>query len=300
MDKKYFRLNKDAGLFEFLSHKPLWWRMLLEDRDLYINVRKDNRINVYYRGASIMSLSYNEGKVTAEIHNYYLGYDKDTCTALGIKYGNVKECPEELVCRLPMIKKRVEANKKYTACLEDEGKEGNIYSSEKYVQSQIYMNDSHYFDTEFALRLDDGTDIRIDLVKMSDSGEICFVELKLIDDQRLYPSRGERAEIRTQMENYEKFIAEADKLKGKTGKPILVEYYTTVLEIMEKIGVQRTSAKPITVHDKVFLLIKQTYTKKSTVRDKRLNTIKEVCEGLYSNIDEVLIDYNRLHHHRPQ
>ena len=294
MDKKYFKLNKDAGLFEFLSHKPMWWKLLLEDKDLYMNIRKENRINVYYRGASIMSLSYNDGKVTAEIHNYYLGFEKDTCAALGIKYGNQKKTPEEIVCRLPMIKKRVEANKKYIACLEEEGMVGNIYSSEKYVQSQLYMNDNHYFDTEFALRLDDGTDIRIDLVRMSDHGEICFVELKLIDDQRLYPSRGRDAEIITQMENYERFLLEANKLKGKTGKPVLVEYYTTVLEIMEKIGIHRTSIKPVMVHDKVFLFIKQTYTKKSSGREKRLNTIKKVCDGLYSNIDDVLTDYNSL------
>lgn len=287
MDRKYFRLDKDAGLFEFLSHRPLWWRMILEDRDLYVNVRKDNRINVYYRGASIMSLSYNEGKVVAEIHNYYLGCDKDKCSALGIKYGNVKKRPEDLVCRLPMIKKRIEANKKNMACLENFEKHGKNDSSEKYAQSQIYMNDSHYIDTEFALRLDDGTDIRIDLVKLSDDGEICFEELKLIDDPRLHPSGSKKTEIITQMSNYEKFIVEVDK-------PILVEYYTTVLEIMEKIGARRTSVKPIMVHDKVFLLMKQTYTKKTAGRDKRLNTIKEVCDGLYSNIDEVLPDYNRL------
>ena len=294
MDKKYFRLNKDAGLFEFLSHKPLWWRMLLEDNDLYINVRKDNRINIYYRGASIMSLSYNKGKVIAEIHNYYLGCNKDVCTALGIKYGNVKEDPEELVCRLSTIKKRVEANKKNIACFEGDEINGKNYSSEKYIQSQMYINDQSYIDTEFALRLDDGTDIRIDLVKLSDNGEICFEELKLIDDPRLHPSRSKKAEIITQMSNYEKFLHEADKLKGNDGESILIEYYSTLLAIMDKIGVKRASVKPNAVRNYVFLFIEQTYTKKTPRREKRLNTIKEVCEGLHSNIEEVVTDYNRL------
>ena len=224
-----------------------------------------------------------------------MGYEKDECSAFGIKYGNVKVVPEELVCRLPMIKKRIESNKKYIACIEEEGKEGIVYSSEKYVQSQIYNSDSHYFDTEFALRLDDGTDIRIDLVKISDDGEIFFEELKLIDDPRLSPSRGKEAEIITQMTNYDKFLVEASRVKGTNGKPILIEYYTTVLEIMEKVGIECTSVKPVSVHDKVFLLIKQTYTKKSPGRDKRLNTINDVCKGLYSNISDVLTNYNSLH-----
>ncbi len=292
MDKKYFRLNVNAGLFEFLSHKPLWWKMILEDKDLYVNVRKDNRINVYYRGASIMSLSYNKGKVIAEIHNYYLGCNKDVCAALGIKYGNVKENPEELVCRLSTIKERVESNKKNIACIEEN--QGKNYSSEKYVQSQIYLNDSHYIDTEFALRLDDGTDIRVDLVKLSDKGEICFEELKLIDDPRLHPSRSKKAEIITQMSNYEKFLQEANKLKGNDGESILIEYYSTLLAIMDKIGVKRASVKPHAVRNYVYLLIKQTYTKQHPKREKRLNTIKGVCDGLHSNIDEVVTDYNRL------
>ena len=118
MKKSYFKLNVEDGLFKMLSSMPQWWCELIEDSELYCNIRKNNRINIYYRGASIMSLSSKDEKIEAEIHNYYLGFEKGLCDKLNIKYGNVKCRPEEIICRLPSIKKRVEANKKNTACLE--------------------------------------------------------------------------------------------------------------------------------------------------------------------------------------
>jgi len=294
MKKSYFKLNVDDQLFEILSSKPLWWRKLIEDNELYCNIRKNNRINIYYRGASIMSLSCKDDKIEAEIHNYYLGFEKKTCDELNLKYGNVKCRPEEIVCRLPSIKKRVEANKKNVACIEGDELNGKNFSSEKFIQSQMYIKDHSYIDTEFALSLDDGTDIRIDLVKLSDNGEICFEELKLVDDGRLKPSGRKPAEIRTQMGNYERFLKEAAKLKGENAEPVIVEYYTKVLQIMKKIGILRTDSKPSSVRNYVFLYIKQTYTKKHPSRDKALQTIKNVCEDLNSNIDEVINEYDKL------
>ena len=294
MKKSYFKLNVEDGLFKMLSSKPQWWRKLIEDSELYCNIRKDNRINIYYRGASIMSLYYNNGKVVAGIHNYYLGFDKQLCEKLDIKYGNVELRPEEIVCRIPTIKKRVEANKKNIACFEGEEVKGKNFSSEKYIQSQMYIKNNTYIDTEFALRLDDGTDIRIDLVKLSEKGEVCFEELKLIDDGRLKPSRGKPAEILLQMNNYDRFLKEAARLKGQKAEPIIVEYYTKVLQIMKNIGVLRTDLKPLSVREYVSLYIEQTYTKKHPGRDKAIKTIQEVCEGSHSNIDEVVKKYNNL------
>ena len=67
--QRYFgTLDVNANLFVELAKDPAWWRKLREDSDIYINVRKDNYINVYYRGASIMKLSYDNGKFKAGIH----------------------------------------------------------------------------------------------------------------------------------------------------------------------------------------------------------------------------------------
>lgn len=294
MKKSYFKLNEDAPLFVLLSKKPLWWRKLIDDSDLYCNIRKNNRINVYYRGASIMSLSYKDGSIEADIHNYYLGYEKASCDLLNMKYGNVTLKPEEILCRIQTIKKRVEENKKNLACIAGEEKNGKNYSSEKYVQSQMYLNDKLYIDTEFALSLDDGTEIRIDLVKLSEEGMICFEELKLIDDSRLKPSGNKKAEILKQMDSYDKFLKEAAKIKGEKLQPILVEYYSKVLRIMKKIGIARTEIIPLSVCDYVYLSIEQTYTKKHQRRNSAIEVIQEVCKELHSNIKDVVQKYESL------
>ena len=39
----------------------------------------------------------------------------------------------------------------------------------------MYLNNKSYIDTEFALTLDDKTQIRIDLVRLSEDGKICLV-----------------------------------------------------------------------------------------------------------------------------
>ena len=296
MKKNYFNLDEGNKLFDELSKNPSWWEKLKKVDNLYFNIRKNNRINVYYRGASIMSLSHKDGKVSAEIHNYYLGYEKKVCEDLCIKYGNVTLKPEEIICRLPTIMKRVEANKKNVACLEGEEINGKNYSSEKYFQSEIYLRDNQYIDTEFAVSLDNGTAIRIDLVKVNENGEIQFEELKLIDDDRLDPAKykNKEVEIQRQMKSYEQFLMEADKLKGTKNEPILIEYYKKVLNIMNKIGI-RKSAEPIEgVSNYVQLTIKQNYTKRHPQRDKRVDRIYEACRGFHSNIEEVRTEYYNI------
>ena len=296
MKKSYFNLDEGSKLFEELSKNPLWWKELKEVDNLYFNVRKNNRINVYYRGASIMSLSHKDGKVSAEIHNYYLGYEKKACEDLCIKYGNVILKPEEIVCRIPTIMKRVEANKKNVACLEGEEINGKNYSSEKYYQSEMYLRNNQYIDTEFAVSLDDGTAIRIDLVKVNENGAIQFEELKLIDDDRLDPAKykNKEVEIQRQMDSYEQFLREADKLKGTDEEPILIEYYNKVLRIMDKIGVRKCTRPIEGVSNYVQLTVEQNYTKRWPVRDKRVERVYEACRGFHSNIEEVKEEYYKL------
>lgn len=296
MRKSYFNLDEGNKLFDELSKNPLWWEKLKVVDNLYFNIRKNNRINVYYRGASIMSLSHKDGKISAEIHNYYLGYEKKVCEDLCIKYGNVTLKPEDIICRLPTIMKRVESNKKNVACLEGEEINGKNYSSEKYHQSEMYLRNNQYIDTEFAVSLDDGTAIRIDLVKVNENNEIQFEELKLIDDDRLDPAKykNKEVEIQRQMDNYEQFLKEADKLKETNNEPILIEYYQKVLNIMKKIGIRKDDKLITGVSDFVQLTIKQNYTKRDTKRDKRVDRIYEACRGFHSNIEEVRTEYYNI------
>lgn len=293
MKRDYFQLDEQAELFELLSKKPKWWKELIGDNDLYCNIRKGNRINVYYRGASIMDLFCKNGKIEAKIHNYYLGYEKNLCEEYKVKYGYISLNPEDIICRIPTIKKRVEINKKNKADI-DFGEEREENISEKYIQSQMYLENKLYIDTEFALTLDDGTNIRIDLVRLSEDGAVCFEELKLIDDSRLKPKGKKQAEIITQMNNYDKFLKEASKIKGSNSEPIIIEYYSKVLRIMKKIGILRTEFEPKYVRDHINLFIKLTYTKKHPKRNHAMTTIQNVCKGLHSNIEDVVKEYENL------
>ncbi len=71
-----FLLNPRAYLFEKIRiHQPKWWNLLSEDKELYIEIRKDNSINVYFFGGSIARIEYKNGFVD-KIHQKYLRDDK--------------------------------------------------------------------------------------------------------------------------------------------------------------------------------------------------------------------------------
>ena len=48
-----------------------WWKAFVDDKDLFLAIRKD-KLNVYYRGASLLLLEWHNGTVTGKIHYKYL------------------------------------------------------------------------------------------------------------------------------------------------------------------------------------------------------------------------------------
>jgi hypothetical protein len=70
-------LNQNAKIFEEIkTHQPYWWSLLCEDKELYIEVRKDNYINVYYYGGSVAKIHYKNGFVsgfTTLYHDFLKG-----------------------------------------------------------------------------------------------------------------------------------------------------------------------------------------------------------------------------------
>ena len=297
-------LNINDPLFNVLSNIPSWWEIIRNDKDLYVNIRKYNRINVYYRGASVMSLKHDGNVVKAEIHNHYLGVEKDIAVKLGVSYGNTDALtPAEIVCRLDLIKQRIRKNKKFISNLEDNGLPQNnsvkVESSEKYIQSKMYLS-NNYIDTEFAVRLDNGTDIRIDLVSLDSNGLLQFEELKTITDSRLRSSDPKKSEILVQMGSYNDFIIDA-----KAIEPMIVNYYQKVIEIMDKIGVLPVKFKGTKIKglsDYVNLFIDGTaYQKQDKGKTKRLVDIQGILRdnNIKSNIDDVIEEYKKLPQNAP-
>ena len=45
MARNYFDLNINAPLFTELAQLPEWWKRILNDKTLYVNIRKGYRID---------------------------------------------------------------------------------------------------------------------------------------------------------------------------------------------------------------------------------------------------------------
>ena len=275
MARNYFDLNINAPLFTELSQLPEWWKRILNDKTLYVNIRKGNRINVYYHGASVMELSINRDKsIQGKIHSKYILF-QETQTD---KNGYRKDIsPETIVENLPSIKNAIIANQ---ATSNPEG------LSEKAIQGIMYV-EGKYIDTEFEYVHLNRLITRIDLTTINDDGMIEFVELKRISDSRLLKKDMslKNEEIRKQIDDYNSFI--------EGHKNEIIQYYKQLQQILKKVGVNNplcdiaiTGIKP-----SVYLYFASYADGKSNhpKRRKRIDCIKQILEekGINSNISKI-------------
>ena len=275
MARNYFDLNINAPLFTELSKLPEWWKRILKDKTLYVNIRKGSRINVYYHGASVMELSINRDKsIQGKIHSKYILF-QETQTD---KNGYRKDIsPETIVENLPSIKNAIIANQ---ATSNPEG------LSEKAIQGIMYI-EGKYIDTEFEHVHSNRLITRIDLTTINDDGMIEFVELKRISDPRLLKKDMslKNEEIRKQIDNYNSFI--------KGHKDEIIQYYKQLQQILKKVGVNNplcniaiTDIKPsVSLYFAGYADGKSNHPQ----RRKRIDNIKQILDekGISSNINEI-------------
>jgi hypothetical protein len=237
------KLNVNHNLFKKLSKRPpLWWRNLIADPEIYIDVRKDNHINVYHNGGSIMKLS-GVSKIIGNIHFEYIPVEKNAdyihyqINEDGIEFKKLEVMPLKNFKKeqLERIKKRI---KKFNDNSSEKGIQGDFVTK----NNNKKRGDGFFIDTEFAYGKS-----RIDMVwvdiKMK---KIFFVELKTIGDSRLYIPEGKNPHsdvemIDDQLEKYNQFIKKnAENLKS---------YYNTVFQIKKKLGILPEFVKEETIHD---------------------------------------------------
>lgn len=269
-------LNKDALLWDKLAKEsaPAWWQNILDDSELYVEVRKDNYVNVYYYGASVALIKYEKGDIEAYTHYKYLGKEK-----LGNKiYLNCTE--------LIKTKEGIDSIKHAIK---------NAYlSKEKKVQGILKLHHkTKYIDSEFAYKKEDGgknETTRIDLIELRGNA-LHFVELKLIDDARLRinpdrkPSTSEdEPKINQQMRNYRMFIeGHAKDLK---------QYYSNLLAIKKKIGVWQGKTQVEEICTTPHLLVVNTYSKPlSKGKQERMKDIKALGDERF---DTEVVDIDAL------
>lgn len=290
-DKKYFyTLDENHPLFKNLMESPpYWWSFLKEhtsqeypaDERLYINIRKDNTIDVYHQGGLLVAISYNENDYEFKTHYKYAtdkvdGANSELYVAINI---------DEVVNKVGFKNFLRRIHEHYSQ------KSKNGYS-EKYIQAEIY-SEGNYIDTEFAyigfpfeywmknrkngqLKKRTSKNIRIDLLRYDkEQNRLTFVELKRESDGRLLCAKnkktGERPnpEILTQMKAYNAFVS--DKQKD------LLDYYIKLIQISKGIGLlnENIDTETLTFNTDVELLI-QSPENPSIQRQKRDKAIEEI------------------------
>jgi hypothetical protein len=229
-------LNKDHSLFKRLKENPqLWWSNLKSDPDLYIDIRKDNYINVYYNGGSIIRLG-GESKFKAKIHFEYIPLEKDSdYLSYEFQNGNISLKEQKVIDINNFEKQSLDKIKKRIKQFYPDNSEKGIQGKYIIHNNKISKNGNGFFvDTEFQYK-----DSRIDMVWVDlITKEIAFVELKTIGDQRLYLDTNNNSQkindqvkdmIDAQLRKYYDF--------ANTNRKALIQYYDKVFQIKKKLGI---------------------------------------------------------------
>lgn len=277
-------LKADAPLFSVLKNNPpAWWKKILANDRLYVEIRKDNYINVYYQGGSIARVECVSNKVTLKAHPKYMGhYDKSDRTFYRADGSPVyADCADYLENHMDEMLRNVEraySNKKDKDCENAE----NI--SEKKIQGEMIIHGrGEYLDSELECLFSKEYDsagkcknrfIRIDMVRVEDN-HLQFVELKRIQDSRLLNKDDSDPEIVTQMNNYSIFV--------RNNSEMLLGYYRTLYGIKRSLGlpVPYIDENSLSVDTTPVLLIKNLYG--DVVGTRRLARISRIEALLRKN-----------------
>ena len=279
--KGYFSaLCANHPLFQLLKNdNPAWWQFIKENikpGGFYVDIRKDNSLNVYYNGGSLLKITLSRSKeISCKIHEYYL-------ERTGAKYVNYN--PNCLPESADAIKKKIASRYGDT--------------SESGIKARLVCDpNAKYIDSEFAypkangMKKDkEGKDvakyetIRIDLTKLQ-NGKIVFVELKRMQDGRLLTNEYENGEpeILDQMEKYHSFI--------KDHKSDITNYYKTLFSIKHDLGILPKSLGNINniddyeLNEKVELFI-EPYLELNPKRVRRIEAIRTIFNknGIIHNL----------------
>lgn len=267
-------LKRGAQIFKELSKTPDWWLKFKNTSSLYIDIRKDNQVNVYYEGGSIARIHYcsRHKKLQVFIHYKYLGVGAPSKSNVYIdvldKYKIDKKSDEDLQsfidCILENVKKNYSQKKGSCRSTYPKGK-----WSETYIKAQlINKNMDIHLDSEFAYK-DDESDTRIDLVRC-DNGLVTFVELKRMDDGRMLHKDDEVPEIIFQMRKYKSFI---EKYKDQ-----ILQYYQDVYDIKNDLGLPVPGIRPVAVNPIPQLLIFDRWERYTTKREIHRKRVKECLD----------------------
>ena len=255
-------LKTEARIFHELNNNPHWWKQFKEDTSLYIEVRKDNQVNVYFEGGSIARIHCSKNrKLQVFIHHKYLGIPKPADNNLYVEYSDkIGSCLNDVLDRVKTV---------YSQKGSIDGVVPKEKWSEKYIQGTLIVQSRQYhLDSEFAYN-DSETSNRIDLVKCSD-GMVTFVELKRMGDNRMLHETDATPEVVYQMNRYKQFI--------KKYSSQLLEYYQKLYDIKKSLELPVPESRPVCINPIPELLIFDCWEKNTKGRDEHRRRLCEILQ----------------------
>lgn len=256
-------LKSDARIFLELGKEPIWWKRFKEDPSLYIEIRKDNQVNVYFQGGSVARIHYcsKKGQLQVFTHHKYLG---EPAPSKGSLY---KECSEQIGNCLEEVLERVK--KEYSQKHQVGGVVPKEKWSEKYIQGTLIIQSRHcHLDSEFAY-IDGETNNRIDWVRC-DNGNVTFVEVKRMDDGRMLHETDATPEVVFQMNRYKQFIEKYH--------PQLLLYYQKLYDIKKNLGLPVPDSKPVSINENPELLIFDRWEKNTKDREEHRQRLYDILK----------------------
>ena len=256
-------LKPDARIFLELNNNPNCWKLFKEDSSLYIEVRKDNQVNVYFEGGSIARIHYcsKHKKLQVFTHHKYLGLPAPSKSSLYI------ECSDFIDSCLGDVLDRVKTH--YSQKSDDNGTFPKKKWSEKYIQGTLIVQSRQcHLDSEFTY-IDGETNNRIDLVRCSD-GMVTFVELKRMGDNRMLHETDATPEVVYQMNRYKQFI---EKYSSQ-----LLEYYQKLYDIKKILELPVPESRPVCINPIPELLIFDCWEKNTKSRDEHRRRLCEILQ----------------------
>ena len=253
-------LNPDAKIFHELKKNPSWWVRFKNDSSLYIEIRKDNQVNVYFEGGSVARIHYcsKHKKLQVFTHHKYLNLPAPSKKNAYIECSDIIETPTEKDSEILMCDKVIEQVK---SCYSQKHAINGVVEkekwSEKFIQGSLITKSlAFHLDSELAYN-DATSKNRIDLIRC-DNGDITFVELKRIADGRMLHKTDESPEIVDQMNRYKDFI---NKYSVQ-----LLSYYQKLYDVKAELGLPIPQARPSSINSEPHLLIFDNWTKDTTGR----------------------------------
>lgn len=265
------KLDPEAKIYNELRQQPEWWKRLISMKGVYVDIRKDNTINIYFEGGNVAKLTYTHKALKATCHYKYLGLNMSPK-----EKDSYIDCLDTLMNNPASIIENIK--KEYS----QKGAKNEEDVSEKKMQGDLICHDNIYLDSEFAHRFEEGKNktIRFDLVAIKEN-QLSFIELKRIQDNRLLNKYDDKPEILIQMDQYSQFI--------KAYKDALLTYYKQLYTIKQSLGlpVPPCNLNELSVCEIPHLIIKNTYTPCKRINDEnrrkeRIERITTILNGASS------------------